>query len=612
MELHTFTVSINFIFLITAFWLGIYVVTRSPRSMVAWLTGLTLWSLAGLFLNVFLALNPPPIVESPPWWLRLLMPFWPEGAMESGAGGWLQGWLVAPAVAFWHHATILMRPGRRDRWRAVRVIFVYMAALVAILIHVNTSLIFDDVSGDPLYLNSMQAGSLFPLFFALLIIFTTMSLVNLFRSGHHALPGMPKKQFDILILATLIAGMIGPVGILGFVIKAPVPMAVFSLLLGIAVIMLGYGVARYSALMEGRTIRRDFMYNAISIGSITLLYLAAAWLSVRIYNVQIVAFIFVILLAIVTHSLIDIGRQAMDSLFFLKEKRQLRANLRSLAHFVGEQSLEENLNNTLKLLCTAVRATYGLLLSFEEGQIRTLAVHRWSTGKLSQKPVDLYADDVTHLEAGALPRPLAEAALLAPLYFDAEQFGALVLGRPINGTRYSPADVDLLLYPIDQLAVAISEARREAEYMTKLSELTKARKSKAEKTPGDIPVKLVELALRNLYDFAYLGDTQLAELRLVHNRLPSGPMTHLDRGKGVHSVLSEAINKLRPESDLTGNPPAREWYPYIILHCAYLEDQSNRDIMAQLYISEGTFNRTRRAAIRSVTRVLVEMEAALH
>jgi hypothetical protein len=42
-----------------------------------------------------------------------------------------------------------------------------------------------------------------------------------------------------------------------------------------------------------------------------------------------------------------------------------------------------------------------------------------------------------------------------------------------------------------------------------------------------------------------------------------------------------------------------------------MEEISNRDIMLKLFISEGTFNRTRRAAIRSVARTLGEMEAAL-
>ena len=48
----------------------------------------------------------------------------------------------------------------------------------------------------------------------------------------------------------------------------------------------------------------------------------------------------------------------------------------------------------------------------------------------------------------------------------------------------------------------------------------------------------------------------------------------------------------------------------MILHSAYFEDVPNRDIMSRLYISEGTFNRTRRAALRAVTQTLEEMEMA--
>jgi hypothetical protein len=124
----------------------------------------------------------------------------------------------------------------------------------------------------------------------------------------------------------------------------------------------------------------------------------------------------------------------------------------------------------------------------------------------------------------------------------------------------------------------------------------------------EIPVKDVENALRNLFDYAYLSDLPLAHLKVVYSRLSAGEVTHLDRGKAVNKVFSEAVNKLRPDSDNPEEPPPREWYPYIILKEAYFEDKLNRDIMSRLYISEGTFNRTRRAAIRSVARVIAEME----
>ncbi len=76
------TILTNFAFLMAAVWLGIYVITRNPRSLVSWLTGLTLWSVAGLFLNMLLALNPPRLGQHYPPWMIVLLPFWTSAIIE--------------------------------------------------------------------------------------------------------------------------------------------------------------------------------------------------------------------------------------------------------------------------------------------------------------------------------------------------------------------------------------------------------------------------------------------------------------------------------------------------------------------------------------------------
>jgi hypothetical protein len=88
--------------------------------------------------------------------------------------------------------------------------------------------------------------------------------------------------------------------------------------------------------------------------------------------------------------------------------------------------------------------------------------------------------------------------------------------------------------------------------------------------------------------------------------------TFITRGKAVSNLLAKAVLKLKPEQEKPAGAPSRSWYPYLILRNAYLESVFNREIMSQLYISEGTFNRTRRAAIQSVARILEEMEASLN
>jgi hypothetical protein len=334
------------------------------------------------------------------------------------------------------------------------------------------------------------------------------------------------------------------------------------------------------------------------------------FLSAQIFNVSSAAFVLVVILAIITHSVIDIARRSLDSLFYRRENRQLRANLRKLASLVGEEGLRENISLILDSMCNSVRATYGLIFEFEEFKIDRVASYHWRRRLIPVSRADLITDDVLHLDPNHYPPPLEEAALLIPLYVELKQFGAIVLGRPINGIRFSQDDVDLLLYPSDQVADAIKVARNEAEYLSELSKMTKVKPPSFEIETEIIKVADVEDALRNLFDYAYLGDSILANLELVLTRISTETVTHIDKGKVVNNLVTEAVEKLRPENKTTSDPPAREWYPYLILHGAYLEDKLNRDIMSQLYISEGTFNRTRRSAIRSVTRALEEMEAA--
>ncbi len=609
-SLYYITFAVNFVALIAAFWLGLYVITRSPRAPTAWLTAFTLWSLGGLFLNILLALNPPPAAPYRPSGLRFIFPFWPSGTFEQGASAWLQGWSVAPAVVFWHHATLLMRPGKMNPWRWTRVIAGYIVAIAAVEVQAFTQILFSVEGGDPLYLNSLHAGSLYTIFGIALLILITASIVNLTRSARVAPTETSRRQLWTLVTATVIAGLTGPVSIVASWLDLfPVPMVVMSGLLAIFVSMIGFGVARYSALVEGRTMARDFIYNLVLIVIVTSFYLLAVRMLVLAYDAPRVIIILVPILAIFTHSLMGIAYRLIDRLFYQQQTRQLRSNLRRLSRLAAEgEEFHESLNETLKALCISVRATYALIFICEGEWARPISDYRWRDLPVEIPAQTLTADDVLHLEPGHLPNPLNEAALLVPLYIESEQVGALVLGQPTNGIHYGNADVERILHPADRIADIIFITKRKAEYLSRLTELAEEHRSHATRQVASIPVDDVEDALRNLYDYAYLADTPLAEMGLVRRRIPAGQKTHLERGKTVYEVVLEALEKMRPGRDVPRDPPPREWYPYTILHDAYLDDVPNRDIMSKLYISEGTFNRTRRAAIRSLARALAEME----
>jgi hypothetical protein len=113
-------------------------------------------------------------------------------------------------------------------------------------------------------------------------------------------------------------------------------------------------------------------------------------------------------------------------------------------------------------------------------------------------------------------------------------------------------------------------------------------------------VKCVEEGFRNLNDYSRLGKSPLASMLSIEAR------DHIERGKLVQKMLTDTLENLRPVGNPPSEPLPHEWYAYTILHDAYVEERLTREIMAKLYISEGTYYRFRRRALRGVTRTLLE------
>ena len=165
---------------------------------------------------------------------------------------------------------------------------------------------------------------------------------------------------------------------------------------------------------------------------------------------------------------------------------------------IEEDGLEDFLTLSLANICNSVRATWCVLLDFNGQQLVELSSCSWQGGVGSLTPEDLKADDVLHLEPETLPPPFTEAALLLPLLGDAEQFGAIVLGRPVNSAKYSFTDVERLLYPSDQIAEAIYRSRQEVESFEKAAEISTQFEPQQVIQRGQIAVKEVEQALKHI------------------------------------------------------------------------------------------------------------------
>ncbi len=119
-----------------------------------------------------------------------------------------------------------------------------------------------------------------------------------------------------------------------------------------------------------------------------------------------------------------------------------------------------------------------------------------------------------------------------------------------------------------------------------------------------VRIKDVEAALDHLWDMVWLARCPLARLPQVRKlgAQQQAIVTNADRGKALHHALLAAINALKGgrEAD-KGDKRWRAWY---ILHHKYVERHSNRQIYMRLNLSERTFYRERREAIKGVMHVL--------
>ena len=606
------TIAVNLLALVLSIWLGLYLVSRSPKYIIAWLTAGALWFAAAMFLNTLLAINPAPIILLKPTWLRFIFPFWPLGSSAGNNSVWVQGWSVAPALALWHHVSVLLLPGRTTTWGWMRIFTGYFLAVIAVIVQINAPIFFNAERSSPLYLNGLQAGPWFPIFTVALIILTWACILNLAIAARRAPSRMARKQLKVLAWATLAGGLAGFVSIPGSYFKAAIPILVISLLEALMVALIGWGVARYSALTEGRTIQKDFLYSLSLLGFVLLIYIPISWILIDTYKAPMVILAVFPALAVVTHSSMTAIDRLRDRIVYTQDTHQLRIQLRKLSRQVGVTApLETLLEPSLETLCNSVEASYGLIIVFEDHASRKLISWQLDDDIPELDLKKLAADDVVNLPLNRFPPPLEKASLLVPLYGEIEQLGALVLGEPENGLQYAPEDIGPILEFTDEIGETIQGSHRNAEYLAEIAELVQAQAVPHTRIIPPLSPECLELALRNVYDYAYLADSPLAELMLVQTRLPDGQVTHIERGKAVHAILQEALNKLRPGEAQSPNPPSREWYPFLILQEAYIEETSNRDIMQKLYISEGTFNRTRRTAIRSLARAIGELEASI-
>ena len=588
---------VNYAALGVAVWLGLYIATRSHRRL-AWLAVGTLWALAGYFLNRVVNLDFPEYIS----------------AAQLGAAS------VTLASPLWYHLSTEFYP--RALGRRLLIPLGYGVALLFGVLILRTNLLFGSGGSVPNVLASHAGvGPLYPAYGAFLIVWPLLGVWNFSQAWRTSPPAL-RGQLAAILWATGV-GVAGALYlVVALALRLNVPNLVGDVALGVSVALVGYAVARYNAVLEGHAASADFIYAAVWMGLVVTGYLVVTWTAYRLYGIPPSTYVFLFVLVITSHTLSDWFRSRIDRLFYRRTAARLRETLRALA---GEVGSLDSLGSALH----AVLAEAGASLGAERGLV---AVRRDETltvlASLRAGPTDRpLADFPIPDEAVCLAQPPAEwddLAAVAPLLWAGETLGCVIVGR--RAGEYTPEELLVLADIGDRLAGVVYAARASEAATAELNaqiERFRAREDELQRqlqtlttpTAGEfneaVVTRWVEDGLRHLHDFSYLGEHSLADTPVVRaalqEREPS--LTVLERGQAVRDVLLRTLEQLRPPgAEPKGDSAAghREWHAYLILRGSYVEDVPNREVMNRLYISEGTYNRTRRQALRGLARALLD------
>ena len=490
--------------------------------------------------------------------------------------------LLVIALDCWYSVTFaLLSPNSQTRYRRMEIA-IYLLGAASVL-----SLVFS--GGEPmpdannLHTARLDGNLTNVVYGAAQIAAAAGTLFNLMI--HDQIRKTTEGRYYLYASSLLVLSLM--YGIISLMSPASFPRVIEDGLVFGGIFLLGLSVARHQSLVERRTIWQDFPIAMLGMTVIVSFYLVICVL----LGIPSAYWATLTGLIITTHSMYDLGREAVER-WRAREENRLRRKPR-LQTDSNDDALRLHLDGRLALLLRALNAAEGLIAIPQNDKLTAVS----SRGALpvdSELPVVSAANEGVFRIDETLP-PL----LWASQSFEGMQPIALVaIGRPRAKLAYSSGELDLLEEFTEDIGTLTSismagKAASKPEADRILSEPILPQES-------DDFVKTVEEALRHFGDSLFLGQSPLADQVGI-----SGD-SHIERGKQVQSLLREAIQSLRPQGERPSEPLPREWYNHVVLHDAYIKGVPNREVIARLYVSEGTFHRIRRHAARGVARYLAE------
>ncbi len=571
------TILVRLITIATTLWMSFYLFARGFASKV------TLRAVI-----ILLALT----IESSIAYSNLFRPI-------AGSAVWRSELLVI-GLTFWYSLICRLVPERsRQRTRWIENGMYAFAALTLIVLVRSDEF---HVTGSPLYGAQLPVGPTSIVYGLFQLLIVGLILFNLLAGDRIGLTSRGK----FFMIAALFPTLSVLYGIVDFFADFRLPHVIPTIFNFTWLLFVGLSVARHQTLTERRTTYQDLPLSTLVVMGFAgvFLFIASRW------GVPVESFSFVLALVVLTLGMYDLTREFLERLR-MRHESQFRRQLHDLEKdLTGEQALKARLQEGIDLLCKTLRAPGGFAAVRTGDTFTVLASHASLAVDSSIPASHLDCEDVSRPSADELPG----VAWIAPSFEGQQQVAAVGIGESETKLEYSTGDLDLLAEAADHLGTLFSLSnlrsqqndaiRRSLEKSqvnaNEMDVLAEEMRETMESNLSDEFVKHVEDALRNLPDTIKLGQSPLAEKMSIMGS------SHIERGKRLQQILTGIIDTLKPAERRPPEPLPRMWYNHAVLHDAYVEGVPNREIMSRLYISEGTFNRTRRHAIRGLARLLME------
>lgn len=577
--LFNLTLLVDYVAMAVTLWLAFYLLGRGFPSRITLRAVVVLLALSGFFFGAFYNLF----------------------HQVTGTAA-LRAVLLVIGLGTWYSLTYELMPAasrKRLVWMS-RSIY-SLGALTSVLLISNRNA-FVGEQGNVLWVGRMGVGLPYLLYGIFLILACAGILFNLLTDDKI---GLSPQGRDLLLASIFPIVEVG-YGLLALAITPPMPRLIQDLLIFCGVFLLGISVARHQMLVERRTTLQGFSISGLTVLILASMHAVLAWQ----WGLEPVMVAAVTLFAILTLSIYDLVREYLERRR-LRLESAFRRELRQLeVEISGEEKLQKCLQEGLDLLCRTLNASGGCI-AVRRGEQFVVAASRHSIPLQS------------HLDASEVNCPdvcqpgttdLANIAWMAPAFEGETQIAVVCVRDPKTKLHYSTNDLDLLAEVAERVGTFVSISNLQPGKANQLRQLVAELQSEASDlqsgadqmmatiaiNPDPELIKMVEDGLRNLPDYFKLGQLPLADWEKVSGE------SHVERGKYLQQILVAAIEELRPAGSRPKEPLPRLWYNYAVLHDAYVEGVPNREIMARLYISEGTFNRTRRNAVRGLTRLILE------